>query len=180
MSMRLRQIIDAESIAPKGRKAQLALIPEKDYSDGKTVQAFKDETDIQRMLSRAQQAGTLSHLQKYEAQYGDLADFDFLETQVKLVQAREIFDELPSEIRTEFHQSPAQFFAYVNDPANAGRLEELLPALAAPGRQNIDVSGKTQPPVVAPAATSEPTANVPSNPPVDPPATVNEPPAGSD
>jgi len=115
------------------------------YLDGRTKQAFKDETDIVKMLSRAQKAGTMSHLQKYEGQYGDFADFDFLQSTLMLTKGREVFDALPSELRREFNQSPADFFDYVNDPANAEDLAKKLPMLAKPGRQNIDASGKTPP-----------------------------------
>ncbi len=113
------------------------------YKDGRTKQAFKDETDINKILQRAQKAGTMSHLQKYEGTYGDFADFDFLDANVQLTKGREIFDALPSELRTEFGQSPAAFFAYVNDPANAEDLKKKLPALAEPGRQMIDLAGTT-------------------------------------
>lgn len=129
------------------------------YPDGLTKQAFKDETDIKKILHRAQKAGTLSHLAKYEAHYGDFADYDFMDQQIKLTQGREMFDELPSEVRTEFSNSPAAFFAYVNDPANAGRLRTLLPALAAPGRQNLDVSGRTPPERAALAREPQATEN---------------------
>ena len=45
----------------------------KDYSDGRTKQAFKDSCDINKMLKKAQTVGSLSHLLKYpEAVYGDL------------------------------------------------------------------------------------------------------------
>ncbi len=115
------------------------------YKDGRTKQSFKDETDINKLLHRAQKAGTLSHLQKYEGTYGDFAEFDFFEANLQLTKGREVFDALPSEIRTEFHQSPAEFFNYVNDPANADELRKKLPGLAQPGRQNIDMSGKTPP-----------------------------------
>lgn len=175
MSYLLKELADASEVKPKNREELLELLPEKDYSNGKTVQAFKDETDIRRLLSRAQREGTLSHLQKYEGVYGDFADFDFLDTQLKLIQANEIFSELPSEIRNEFGQSPAAFFDYVNDPANASRLPELLPQLAAPGRQNIDVSGRTPPPVAASAAASAPQASVPNPPAVEPAPPQSEP-----
>ncbi len=115
------------------------------YKDGRTKQAFRDETDIVKMLSRAQKAGTMSHLEQYEQSYGDFADFDFFESVIMLTKGREVFDALPSELRSEFNQSPMQFFEYVNDPANAGELHKKLPGLAKPGRQNIDASGKTEP-----------------------------------
>ncbi len=136
------------------------------YKDGRTKQSFRDETDINKILHRAQKAGTLSHLQKYEGTYSDFADFDFLEAQLQMTKGREVFDALPSEIRNEFSNSQAAFFAYVNDPANQAKENLGLPALAMPGKQNIDVSGKTapdDPPVdvvdeqPGPAAPPEPT-----------------------
>jgi len=125
------------------------------YEDGRTKQSFKDETDINKILHRAQKTGTLSHLDKYEGVYGDYADYDFLENQLKMTHGREVFDALPSELRREFNNSPAAFFTYVNDPANARDLRKKLPALAQPGRQNIDVSGKSPP-----GDASEPSASV--------------------
>ncbi len=121
----------------------MSMLPTKQptYKDGRTKQSFKDETDINKILQRAQKTGTISHINKYEARYGDFTGFDFFEAQLKLSQGREIFDALPSEIRDEFRQSPADFFKYVNDPANQGRVSELLPALAEPGRQNISTKG---------------------------------------
>jgi len=125
------------------------------YGDGRTKQAFKDETDIVKMLSRAQRSGTLTHLEKFEPRYGDFADYDFLENISKLTKGREIFDALPSELRREFNQSPADFFEFVNDEVNKGELETKLPGLAQPGRQNIDLTGKTEPaePVETPRKT---------------------------
>ena len=112
------------------------------YKDGRVKQSFKDETDINKILERANKSGTISHLNKHRGEYADFSDFDFFEAQLMLTKGREIFDDLPAEVRSEFNQSQADFFEYVNDPKNVDRLDELLPALAAPGRQNIDVSGK--------------------------------------
>ncbi len=119
--------------------SQTATIQPTTYPDGRTKQAFKDETDINKILKRAQKTGTISHLAKNEGRYADFSEFDYQENLIKLTQGRELFDSLPSEIRNEFRQNPDAFFKYVNDPANKDRLGELLPDLAAPGRQNIDV-----------------------------------------
>ncbi len=157
----------------------MSMLPTKqpqEYPDGMTKQSFKDETDINKLLHRAQKTGTISHLAKHEGTYGDFADYDFFGNQLQLTRGREIFDELPSEIRAEFQNSPAGFFKFVNDPANRDRLDKILPALAQPGRQNIDVSGKTSPDVVSelvasdnPPAVAEPapTAEIPTAAPQD-------------
>ncbi len=113
----------------------------KDYKKtGMTKQSFKDETDINIILKRAQKSGTISHLSKYEARYGDFSGFDFSEAQIKIAQGGEIFDALPVELKREFNQSSAQFFDYVNNPENKDRLAELLPDLALPGTQMVRVS----------------------------------------
>ncbi len=106
-----------------------------DYSDGMTKQCFKNECDIQKIMARAEKAGTISHLEKFSGQYADFSDVDFHSMTTTLTRGREIFDELPAEIRREFGQSQSEFFKFVNDPANRDDLIKKLPALAQPGRQ---------------------------------------------
>lgn len=134
MSLALRKLCEE---APKKRsRAQiLALLPEKNYDDGRTKQCHADECDIEKIMHRFGVTGTISHLVKFEGLYGDFSDFDFHAQSTKLAQGETIFAELPAEIRREFGQDPAAFFAYVNDPANAKDLYKKLPALAAPGEQ---------------------------------------------
>ena len=123
----------------------------KTYKDGRTKQSFKNSTDINKILNKAQKAGTLSHLVKHGAHYGDFSDMpDLLEAHRRLAAGQAIFDELPSEIRDEFQNNAAAFFTYVNDPNNSDRLTELLPGLAEPGRQRRILN----------EAPSEPVANV--------------------
>lgn len=105
----------------------------RDYSDGRCKQAFKDETDINRILAKAQISGSISHLAKHEAVYGDFAQFDFAAAQNKIASANTIFAELPSEVRAEFGQSPQRFFEFANAPENVGKLANLLPKVAEPG-----------------------------------------------
>lgn len=137
------------------------------YDDGRTKQSFKAETDINRILSRAQKTGTISHLAKHEARYGDFAGFDFQEAQLMIAQGNQIFDELPSEIRKEFNQSPQEFFEFTNDPAHADKLRALLPALAEPGRQHISLKADPRP-EEAPLAASAAAKPAPQPDPVDP------------
>ncbi len=100
---------------------------------GRTKQSFKDSCDVNKILKKAQKTGTISHLNKHQATYGDLSGFDFFEAQTKLAQAGEIFDDLPSEIRREFDNSPAKFFEFANDAENVDKLADLLPEIAEPG-----------------------------------------------
>ena len=149
------------------------------YNDGRTKQCFKNECDIVKIMARADKAGTISHLQKFEGIYADFSDYDFFEATQKLTRGREIFDELPAELRREFDQSPAAFFEFVNDPENVEQLRKKLPALAAPGNQQLDTSAPDADKEAALAAASEPVASdkqKSNDPPVvDPKAPVTAP-----
>ena len=100
---------------------------------GRTKQSQKDETDINKLLERSAREKTLSHLEKYQANYADFSDYDF-ETHVKKIAAgNTMFEELPAETKREFKQSAQKFFEFVTNPENAARLPELLPQIARQG-----------------------------------------------
>ncbi len=151
----------------KTRAEMLALVPPRKYEDGRTKQCHRDECDINKIMARFDVIGTISHVAKYEGVYADFSDFDFHEQTQKLTRGREIFDDLPAEIRQEFGQSPAQFFAYVNDPANKDEIRTKLKGLAMPGRQLPSADQEA-----ALAAASEP---LPSEKIEDPPEAVPSP-----
>ena len=91
-----------------------------EYKDGRTKQSFKDSTDINKILVKARKTGTISHLQKWGGEYGDFTEIPtLLEAENQLIRAREIFDELPAEVRREFDQDAGKFFDFANDPKNS-------------------------------------------------------------
>lgn len=138
--------------------------------DDRTQHCHKDDTDINKILARAQVEGSVSHLAKHGAHYADYSDFDFMEHQLKYNDGVNMFMELPSEVRREFNQSPGEFFAFVNDPANADRLRELLPAIAKPGTYFPDVSPATPPGSIANAPLEADAPPAPSEAPPAPPS----------
>ncbi len=151
-----------------------------EYTDGRTKQSYKDECDIQKIMARAEKAGTISHLTKFGGVYSDFSDFDFQEQTQMLTRGREIFDELPGELRQEFGQSPAKFFEYVNDPANVDELRKKLPGLAAPGRQMVSTRPATADEQAVLDGASEPVASVNVIPEVQTEAPIPEAPAASE
>ncbi len=118
-----------------GKRDKFKRLKQPTYGPGRTKQSFKNECDINKIMARADKAGAISHLQKFEGVYGDFAHVDFQSMTQILTRGREVFDELPAELRQEFGQSPAAFFAYVNDPANKENLREKLTGAAAQGKQ---------------------------------------------
>lgn len=110
-----------------------------EWGESRTKQAFKDQCDINKILKKAQRAGSLSHLVKHGAHYGDFSDVpDLLTANARIQAGQSIYDELPSELKREFPDMYS-FFEYVNNPENQVDLRDRLPALAEPGRQRPDV-----------------------------------------
>lgn len=154
----------------------------KNYKDGRTKQSFKDSTDINQILKKAQRTGTISHLSKYQPVYGDFSDFDFQTAHNTLIRGRQIFEELPSEVRREFDQSPAKFFEFVNNPENAADLARVLPAIAEPGSYFPAVdSGAAHRGTAGPATGPSEVTSVPPSPPAsEAPSAVGKAPTSSD
>ena len=79
------------------------------YEESRTKQSFKDQTDINKLIQRAQVTGSIAHLEKHDkAIYGEFDGYDMHQALQKLELAQEIFDDLPSELRREF-QTPIAF-----------------------------------------------------------------------
>ena len=110
----------------------------------RTKQTFVDQCDINRTMDRAAHGASLSHLANYGGEYGDFSDWDantYEDMQIQLAKANTLFNDLPAELRNEFENDPGKWLAFVNDPENKERLEEIYPVLAQPGKQLPDVLG---------------------------------------
>ena len=127
-----------------------------DYSDGRTKQSFKDETDVNLIIQKHTRMGTLSHLEQWGGQYGDLSDFDFQEAQNQIAKATSMFEELPAAVRKKFANSPEKFLEFVNHPDNSDRLAEALPELAEPGSAPLPTPRDRQDPEPEPEPAPEP------------------------
>lgn len=139
-------------------------IERRKYKDGLTKQSFKDQCDINKILKKAQQTGSIAHLAKYDkAVYGEFnQNFDLLTARRQIERANEIFADLPSEVRSEFGNDALKFVQFAGDPANNDKLAELIPAIARPGdyfpnpvARGGGGAGMATPPKAAPAAAQD-------------------------
>ncbi len=108
-----------------------------EYTDGRTKQSFKNETDVNAIIEKHTRMGTLSHLEQWGGNYGDWGDFNFQDAQNQIASANSMFEQLPSGVRNQFNNSPEQFLKFVNDPDNKDELAKKLPELAAPGHMPL-------------------------------------------
>ena len=84
----------------------------------RTKQSFKDECDINNIMAKYQRTGLIDAVSRIQPQYGDVVGFDFQFAMDQIVQAQEMFMELPSSWRKRFHNDPREFVEFVGNPEN--------------------------------------------------------------
>lgn len=102
------------------------VIPGFDFSDveSMTLQSAKDECDINVLVRSLTPYD--ERIQPERFRYGDFSDaVDFREACDFILQAREDFQSLSSDIRKHFNHDPEQFLAFVSDEANFSRCVEM-------------------------------------------------------
>lgn len=125
-----------------------------------TVQSEKDNCDINVIMNRYATCGTPLPYRTDGVQpvYADVSQLgDYMENYQRCKQAEEMFNALPSALRKELDNNPANLLAFIQDNANRERCVEYglinKPAVEAP-----------QDPVVAPSVPdSVPAVNVPDS-----------------
>jgi hypothetical protein len=82
------------------------------------------ETDLNRLLEPAIKNGLLRHAVKFEGEYDDIPVTSYEEAQILIAQAKSMYEELPSAIRSRF-DGPKGFLEFTNNPANAKEMERM-------------------------------------------------------
>lgn len=102
---------------------------------GRTHQSFKDECDINIIMSRYQKTGVLpENLNQREAQFLDVSAVEFQSAMQLVAGAQSLFEQMPSAIRERFQNDPAQLLAFTDDEKNlqeAAQMGLLSPERAA-------------------------------------------------
>jgi len=94
--------------------------------ESKTHQSFKDQCDINRIMSRYQKTGQLPELIRKNPVYGDFASApDYHTAQNIVVKANEQFALLDARVRERFANEPLKFLEWATDPKNAKEMASL-------------------------------------------------------
>lgn len=103
--------------------------PGKSDTDGKpiyyTEQNHKDECDVNKIIRKYDKTGLITHISKIEAKFGDMTGGDFKEAHDLVINAKRMFDELPSNIRNRFKNNPEELLTFMEDPENRDEAIEL-------------------------------------------------------
>lgn len=121
--------------------------------DGRTKQAFREESEIKNIIKKYQRTGLLE-FRESNPTYQDLEAIDFHEAMNIVTKAQEMFEDLPSSMRKRLGNDPAEFVDLVTNPA---RIEESI-ALGLRQKPEAPTSAP-EPSPVPPAAPAAPAAS---------------------
>lgn len=121
-----------------------------------THQSFKDECDINKIMSRIMKTGIDPFADRVAAQnFIDCTQVpDFMEAQDQVNAMYAYFESLPSSIRLRFENQPAQLVEFLSDLDKNGQEAIELGLIQAPAKP-AEVAPKA-PEAVEPAAAPEP------------------------
>lgn len=100
---------------------------------GLTVQADRDEADINKIIARFEKTGSLGRLASREPFYGDVSEFDGLAAAImKVNEASDMFSQYDAKVRERFDNDPVKFVEFFEDPGNLKEAIDLGLALPRP------------------------------------------------
>lgn len=117
--------------------------------ESRTIQEFKDECDINRIIRHYSQTGMISHVNRRKPIFADVPNLDFGEALNIVLEGKEAFSQLPSDVRRRFNNDPAEMLEFCSDLGNLAEMAELglIP------QERVEVS---TPPIEPLAAPQEP------------------------
>lgn len=100
--------------------------PTKNTLPSKTDQSFKNDCDVNFIMSRFLKTGQVTHLAKRQGVYADVSEIkDLHESMIQVTQAQEAFNMLPAHLRERFQNSPVEMLRFLQNPKNDSEAIEL-------------------------------------------------------
>lgn len=90
-----------------------------------TDQSYKKSCDINLIMNQYQKTGLLPHIKDRVGQYMDVSNApDLIEAHEIVQEAKELFDDLPVEVRRLMDYDPSKLVNFVSDEKNYDLLVE--------------------------------------------------------
>ena len=104
--------------------------PGLDFTNAKdmTKQEFRKECDINHIIGTMEAQGIIANFNRFGPDWteGSIdAPESFHEAMIQVVEAQEMFMQIPSKVRARFANDPAQFLDFISNPENRDQAEDL-------------------------------------------------------
>lgn len=94
-------------------------------SPSMTEQSHAKSCDIHHIMKRYERNKTIEHVNMHQGTYMDyIGAPDFQEKEMMIAEAKSMFETVPSKIREEFSNDPAQFIQFMQNKDNIEAIEE--------------------------------------------------------
>ena len=91
-----------------------------------TKQYFKDDCDINQIVSKYTKTGYCGHVREVPGRYGDFSCVDdYHSAMTKVSDAQEQFHSLPAKVRKRFSNDVSELLDFLGDPENAAEAVAL-------------------------------------------------------
>lgn len=90
-----------------------------------TRQSHAKECDINNIVNRYRTDGVITHLNKHGESYDDVSGADYRTWIHKIMEAQNMFEELPSHVRNRFGNDPSAFLDFVQNKDNQAEMEKM-------------------------------------------------------
>lgn len=99
----------------------------KTVGESATHQSFKAECDINRIMRKWEKTGIIEHRNNFQGQYADFTNVpsDYQEALQSVINAQEMFETLPAQVRKKFANDPGLFLEFATDPKNADEMVSM-------------------------------------------------------
>jgi len=113
-----------------------------------TKQAFKKECDINQIMKQYKKNGLLDHLNTHQGNYGSFIGYeDYHSSLNKILEAKDAFYTIPSDIRAKFDNDPSLFIKFAQDEKNYDQMVEMgLAHPRSPSDEGTGPKGGVDPP----------------------------------
>jgi len=115
-----------------------------------TKQSFRDECDINTIMSRYERTGVMPESRGDAPQFGDyISEYSFQESMNAVIYAQQQFADLPARVRDRFGNDPANMLRFLEDDKNreeAIKLGLVQPPPVDPPPQRVEVVNPAPPP----------------------------------
>lgn len=109
-------------IKPYGKKTKVSIDC---GSVSLTKQSFVDECNINNILAKYQKTGAIDHANNHSPNYGYADSTSFTDAMQIIAKGTNMFNDLPSSLRTKFNHDPAEFLEFTQNPANEQEMADL-------------------------------------------------------